>query len=244
MYTLIVGSTSEIAIEFIKSNVEKNKKYILTDLEEKCEELSKRIEELKVESYIFPLDVTNISEIENLFFNISENKMIISEVIYVAGINYLLDAINMTEEIWDKVLSVNLKGCFFVMKEAAKNMIVNDIKGSMVNISSQHGVVGNEQRAAYCASKAGIINLNKALAIEWAQYNIRVNSVSPTFILYDKNRDLLMSEKFKRNFLKNIPLRSYCNSRDVANAIRFLLSEENQMITGHNLVVDGGWTIK
>lgn len=244
MYTLIVGSTSEIAIEFIKSNVEKNKKYILTDLEEKCGELSKRIEELKVEAYIFPLDVTNIREIERLFFYISENKMIISEVIYVAGINYLLDAINMTEEIWDKVLSVNLKGCFFVMKEAAKNMIVNDIKGSMVNISSQHGIVGNEQRAAYCASKAGIINLNKALAIEWSQYNIRVNSVSPTFILYDKNRDLLMSEKFKRSFLKNIPLRSYCNSRDVVNAIKFLLSEENQMITGHNLVVDGGWTIK
>ena len=244
MHTLIVGSTSEIAIEFIKNNIEKNKKYILTDLEEKCEELRNIVKELKVEAHIFPLDVLNIKEIETLFCKISESRIIISEVIYVAGINYLVDAIDMSEEIWDKVISVNLKGCFFVMKEAAKNMIVNDVEGSMVNISSQHGVVGNIQRAPYCASKAGIINLNKSLAIEWAQYNIRVNSVSPTFILYDKNKNLLMSDKFKRSYLRNIPLRSYCSSKDVVSAINFLLSKENKMITGHNLVVDGGWTIK
>src|SRR5699024_6700849 len=103
--------------------------------------------------------------IESVFNEILKDEMVIDELIYCAGINYLSDAISITEDIWDKVMAVNLKGCFFVMKEVAKNMILNDNKGCMVSIGSQHGMVGNFDRAAYCSSKAGLINLNKVLAL-------------------------------------------------------------------------------
>lgn len=242
MYSLIVGATSEIAKEFIKQNP--GKKYILTEIPKNYDALKQFIEEIQIDGTAFVLDVKNIREIEDLFQKFNREDVKIEELIYIAGINYLCEAVQTTEAIWDEVNAINLKGCFFVMKEAGKNMILHNVKGRIVNIASQHGMVGNLNRAAYCASKAGLINLNKVLALEWAPYGIRVNSVSPTFILYNKNEEFFMNAMAKKEYLKNIPMKRYCNAQDVSNAISFLLAEENEMITGHNLVVDGGWTIK
>src|SRR5699024_1708066 len=97
------------------------------------------VSDLHVDAHIYPLDVEEIKNIESVFNEILKDEMVIDELIYCAGINYLSDAISITEDIWDKVMAVNLKGCFFVMKEVAKNMILNDNKGCMVSIGSQHG---------------------------------------------------------------------------------------------------------
>ncbi len=246
MYTLIIGGLSEIGKEFVRNRLKKDDYYILTETNENYDLLKETYESQINEGKIltFPLDVSDNNLIKDFFIKLNGKKIVISELVYLAGINQLVSAIDTTEEIWDRLMGINLKGCFFVMKEVAKIMIMNEISGSIVNIASQHGVVGNTERAAYCSSKAGLLNLNKVLALEWAKYGIRVNSVSPTFILYEKNYDYLMSNQSKRNYLRHIPLNNYCKANDIVNAISFLLSNENQMITGHNLIVDGGWTIK
>lgn len=116
--------------------------------------------------------------------------------------------------------------------------------GSIVFIASQHGVVANFNRVAYCSSKAALIHLSKALALEWAQFNIRVNCISPTFVETDNNRELLGSVKYKRELLKQIPLNIYAKPEDIAYGIEYLLSDTSKCVTGHNLLLDGGWTIK
>ncbi|MDD2555546.1 MAG: SDR family NAD(P)-dependent oxidoreductase [Syntrophaceticus sp.] len=242
MYTLIVGAASEIALEYLKRH--RDKKFILVDLEEKFTTIQNYISERDLNGCIYSIDVQNVESIELFFRKLKDERVLIKELIYCTGINHMADFINTTEDIWDKVINTNLKGCFFVMKDVAKNMIANDIQGSMVNIASQHGIVGNVNRSAYCSSKAGLINLNKVLALEFAQWGIRVNGISPTFILYEANKDYLLSQQSKRDYLRKIPLHKYCDAADIVNAIDFLLCEENKMITGHNLVIDGGWTIQ
>ena len=188
------------------------------------------------------VDIRNIQKLKETFSSLSEYK--IGRAAVLTGINIMSDALDTDEAIWDDILNTNLKGCFFSMCEIAKNMIKHSISGSIVNIASQHGHVGNHQRAAYCASKAGLLNLNRVLALEWANYEIRVNSVSPTWILYEKNSNILMDRVAKRNYLNNIPLNRYCAPQDIAYAIDYLLSEKSRMITGQSIIVDGGWTIK
>lgn len=241
-YTMIVGALSEIGKCLLSAK--SNMKYILTEKEESYNELLSFVNMNQIDADIFALDVSNIKNIQEVFDKINKKELQIEALVYIPGKNYLCEAISVTEEIWDDIINVNLKGCFFVMQEVGKNMICHETKGSIVNISSQHGVVGNINRAPYCSSKAGLLNLNKVLSLEWSKFGIRVNSVSPTFIIYEKNYDFLMSSYSKREYLKNIPLHSYCEPKDITNAIRFLLSEDSKMITGHNLVVDGGWTIK
>ncbi|GAV24057.1 SDR family NAD(P)-dependent oxidoreductase [Carboxydothermus pertinax] len=102
--------------------------------------------------------------------------------------------------------------------------------------------VGYRYRAAYSASKAGIIGLTRCLAVEWAPFNIRVNSISPTILQSEINNWLLESEEFKKEFLSKIPMGRYGQYNDVISAIVYLSSDEASMITGHNLIIDGGWT--
>ena len=154
-----------------------------------------------------------------------------------------LSEIVLSEDEWDKVVDINMKGTFLMSQGIAKFMIKNN-KGIIINIASQHGEVGNVKRAAYCASKAGIINMSRSLAIEWAKYNIRVNCVSPTFVIHDKNESYLKQPAVSKKLLKSIPLGSYCTPKDVADSVLFLASPMARLITGHNLLVDGGYTVQ
>ena len=190
----------------------------------------------------FGLDIRECKKIKALFDKLKVFPC--KELVVLAGVNILEEALNISEEMWDMIIDTNLKGCFFIMREAAKNMIYHDINGSIVNIASQHGHVGNLNRAAYCASKAAVLNLNRVLALEWATFGIRVNSISPTWITYSHNKDLLNDNEFKKKNLYKIPLRKYCTSTDIVNAIEYLLSDKSRMMTGQSIILDGGWTIK
>ena len=218
---------------------------VLTDTKKQLETLEKESEILKskyvVEIERLELDVLDTKQIKDVIGNSVKRFGGVDILVNNAGVNIINSSISITEEQWDTVLDINLKGAFFMMQEVAKVMI-KQRDGAIVNISSQHGLVGSEARAPYCASKAGLINLSRALAVEWAKYNIRVNTVSPTFVLTDNSKPLLDDQIFIRNNLTKIPLRRYATPEDVANAVYFLSSEEASMVTGHSLSVDGGWT--
>lgn len=197
-----------------------------------------------VDQYIvLPCDITKMEEIDSLGRTIRERGLVPEVLVNNAGINYLGYAKDVTEETWDHILEVNLKGAFF-MSQCIGKLMMEGRGGSIVNIASQHGEVANLQRAPYCSSKAGLINLTRALCLEWAEYGIRVNSVLPTFVLTEKNEQTLMQSGRYRSYMREIPLRRYAAAEDVANAVLFLASDRASMITGQALAVDGGYLAK
>ena len=158
-----------------------------------------------------------------------------------AGVNIPKDALEVTEADWDGVLDVNLKGLFFMSQRVARSMVETG-GGRIVNIASQNGVVGYYKRAAYCSSKAGVVNLTRVLAIEWAQHQIKVNAVGPTFILTPLTQSTFDNPELREDLLSRIPLGRVGQPEDVVGAVVFLASPAADLITGHTLLIDGGWT--
>jgi 2-deoxy-D-gluconate 3-dehydrogenase len=160
-----------------------------------------------------------------------------------AGVNVRQPAFEVTEEAWDLVLDTNLKGLFFTAQAAGRVMRDQDPSGgSIINVASTMGLVGYYDRAAYCSSKAGAINLSRALAIEWVSHEIRVNAVCPAFVETPLTRVLLENEAIKSDILGRTPAGRLVTPEEVAAAIVFLAGPSARMITGAALTVDGGWT--
>ncbi len=158
-----------------------------------------------------------------------------------AGVNVPRPALEVSEEDWDRVLDTNLKGLFFVAQRVARAM--KDAGGGrIINMASQNGVVGYYRRAAYCASKAGVVNLTRVLAIEWAPLGITVNAVGPTFVITPLTQSTWDDPAMREDLLKRIPLGRVGVPEDVVGAVVFLASPAASLITGHTLLVDGGWT--
>ena len=150
-------------------------------------------------------------------------------------------AFDVTEEEWDSVLDVNLKGLFFTSQRVGR--VMRDRKhGRVINIASQNGVVGYYKRAAYCSSKGGVVNLTRVLALEWASCGINVNAVGPTFTLTPLTQSTFDDPELRRDIESRIPVGRVGRPEDVTGAVVFLASPAADMITGHTLLVDGGWT--
>ncbi len=158
-----------------------------------------------------------------------------------AGINVPKFALDVTEEDWDRVLDVDLKGTFFLSQAVGREMVKRQ-SGKIINIASQMGVIGYYRRAAYCSAKAGVVNLTRVLAIEWAPYGIRVNCVGPTFLMTPLTAPMFQEEAFYQDVVSRIPLGHVGKPEDVVGAIVYLASPAADMVTGHTLLVDGGWT--
>ena len=188
-----------------------------------------------------PLRLPDTSSIETLVAKTVEEMGRVDILVNNAGVNIPRDALEVTEEDWDRVLDVNLKGLFFVSQRVAQEMITTG-GGRIVNMTSQNGVIGYYKRAAYCSSKAGVVNLTRVLAIEWAQHGINVNAVGPTFILTPLTQSTFDDPTLREDLLKRIPLGRVGHPEDVVGAVVFLASPAADLITGHTLLVDGGWT--
>src|SRR5581483_2270511 len=140
------------------------------------------------------------------------------------------------------VLEINIAGTLIVCREFGRRLIRAATPGAVVTVSSQMGVVGYPGRSAYCASKHAINGLTKALALEWAQHQIRVNAIAPTFIHTSLTAPMFEDPAFREEVLSHIPLQRIGETEDIVGAVRFLLSDEASLITGHVLAIDGGWT--
>lgn len=160
-----------------------------------------------------------------------------------AGIVRLEKAENISADDWNRTIGINLTASFFMAQAIGKYMIENKVAGCIVNLASQAGVIALDKHVAYCASKGGIIAMTQVLALEWSKYGIRVNAVSPTVVLTElghKAWDGPAGDAFK----KEMPSERFAEPDEIAGCIAFLCSKAAAMITGHNLLIDGGFTIK
>ena len=159
-----------------------------------------------------------------------------------AGVGPENPAENVREEDFDLTVSVNLKGTFFASQAAGKVMI-RQKHGCIINLGSQAGFVALPTESVYCMTKAAISHLTKCLAIEWGKYNITVNAVAPTFIRTPGTEPALADPEFRADVIERIAgLHRIGEPMDVAGAIVFLASPAASLITGHTILIDGGWT--
>ena len=182
-------------------------------------------------------DVSKAEDVDRIFKTIKEEFGQLDVLVNNAGITRDGLLIRMKEESWDAVLSTDLKSDFLTIK-AASQMMMRKKKGSIINIASVVGIMGNIGQANYAAAKAGVIGLTKACAKELAARNIRVNAVAPGFIATDMTDAI--PEKNKEAMLTAIPLGRMGLAEDVAKAVSFLASDDASYITGQVLKVDGG----
>lgn len=209
----------------------------MADLDPVCDS----IEKIGRKVLPLPLHLPVLKSVDTMVAKAMKGMGAIDILVNNAGINIPKEALEVTERDWDSVLNVNLKGLFFVSQRVARVMKESG-GGRIVNIASQNGVIGYYNRAAYCSSKAGVVNLTRVLALEWAPYKINVNAVGPTFILTPLTQSTFDDPTIREDLLRRIPLGRVGQPEDVVGAVVFLASPAADLITGHTLLVDGGWT--
>ena len=155
------------------------------------------------------------------------------------GINFPEALVDVSDEHLDKMLNLNVRSTFRISREGVKQMCSG---GCVINVTSQMGHIGSPNRTAYCMTKHAIEGLTKAMAVELAPKNIRVNSVAPTFIETDMTSEWLSDAKFVEFIRSMMPLGKIGQPEDVASAVIYLCSDGAKMVTGHSLIIDGGWT--
>lgn len=186
------------------------------------------------------LDVTDAKSVKTAFDTMTAAGAVPDIVINNAGVGGSgATALSTSEAEWDSVLDTNLKGAWLVATEAALRMLASGRGGSIINIASILGERVGTFVAPYCASKAGLVHLTKALALEWARHGIRVNAVEPGYIVTDINREFLASDAGQK--LRNrIPQRRFGNAEDLDGPLLLLASDAGRYMTGAVIAADGG----
>jgi NAD(P)-dependent dehydrogenase (short-subunit alcohol dehydrogenase family) len=220
---------------------------VATELPDRIDRAEKTIVQIQKaggEGFAQTLDVVDLGQIDDCVRAAVERTGRVDVLVNNAGVNIRRDAFEISEADWDGVLDVNLKGVFFMAQAVGRQMRDQSPKGgSIINMASIMGLVGYYQRAAYCSSKAGVVNLTRVLAIEWAEHDIRVNAVCPTFVDTPLTRPMFESQPaFLEDILHRTLLARLATPEEVAAAVVFLASPGAAMIHGHALPVDGGWT--
>jgi NAD(P)-dependent dehydrogenase (short-subunit alcohol dehydrogenase family) len=188
------------------------------------------------------IDLPNLDQARQSIAEAREAMGRIDVLVNNVGIGPENLAENINEADFDVTVDVNLKGTFFVTQAVGKLMI-KDGSGRIINISSQAGTVVLKGESIYCMTKAAINHLTRCLAYEWAPHNITVNSVSPTFIHTEGTAPALSDPAFRSHVVSHIPLGRIGETSDVTGAVVFLASPAAALITGANLLVDGGWSV-
>ncbi|WP_442779350.1 SDR family NAD(P)-dependent oxidoreductase [Enterobacter cancerogenus] len=184
------------------------------------------------------LDITDAREVDRVLETLPEIDILVNS----AGLARHQPFLEVNEDDFDAVMSLNLRATFFVSQRVARRMRAGGRAGSIIHISSQMGHVGGPERSVYCASKFALEGLTRTMALELGEAGIRVNTLCPTFIETDLSRSALEDPAFRRYVLENIKLRRLGQLEDIMGPVVFLASGAAAMITGSALMVDGGWT--
>ena len=238
---LITGGYQGIGYAIAKLYAEKGAELALVDMKPEIREVAGTLGSetgTRVEGFV--ADLTDTKQVSELVGKVVSDFGRIDILVNNAGIVMLEDAEKLPEEYWDKTMAINLKAPF-VVSQAVGNEMIKAGGGKIVNMASQAGVIALDRHIAYCTSKAGVIELTKVLAFEWGEYNINVNAISPTVVLTELGKKAWAGEVGER-FKKQIPAGRFAFPDEVAAVALFLASDAADMITGENVMIDGGYT--
>lgn len=237
---IVTGAARGIGKAIAKKYLEEGAHVLICDInEERLESARKELEKIGP-SFSKMVDITKREDVERMVeyakYVFDGNIDILANNAGVATFEPFLEA---TDQVWQSTLDVNLTGTFIVSQVVAREM-VKQKSGSIVNMSSSNGILGEANLVHYNASKAGIKLMTKTMAIELAPYNIRANNVCPGFILTELASEGGIDQEQLKQYTSKIPLNRYGGVEEVANAFCFLASDEASFITGTELIVDGG----
>jgi len=211
-------------------------------LDGQLEAVAEEIRGLGRRSLAIPTDITQKASIDNMVQRTADEFGAIDILVNNAGLLVVTPFLEHSEETWDQVIDTNLKGYFLCSQAVAKKMIDRK-KGNIINMSSIRGLRAGRDRVAYCVSKSGVIMMTQVMALELAQYNIRVNAIAPGWIKTQLNERLWRAPENRKKIEATVPLGHLAEPDTIAGAALFLASDVSSYITGHTLAVDGGFTI-
>jgi len=215
---------------------------IISRTQKDLDQVARIVKKFKSKCKTYVCDITNYNDLKNIINKQSRIDILINN----AGTNIPEHFTKVKTKNMERLVKLNTIAAFNLAQLSSIKMIKTKnrkkIGGAIVNMSSQMGHVGGPKRSVYNMNKFGIEGLTKGMAIDLAEYNIRVNSVAPTFVVTPMTKNFLKNKKFKRDTLNSIPLGRFAEMSEIASAVVFLASDAASMITGTSLLVDGGWT--
>jgi len=234
---VITGGASGIGAATAKLFVSEGAKVVLVDLnEEKGKAFEAELKALNAEALFIKANITSEEDVANIFKQTIEAFGKVDVVFNNAGIGRVQPSHELEYSEWRNTVNVDLDGVFLVAREAIREMLKAG-GGTIVNTASMYGWVGSPGSAAYNAAKGGVINLTRSLALEYAEQNIRVNSLSPGFI-----DTPIIPEESKQLLASMTPMKRLGQAEEMAKAVLFMASDDSSFMTGNSLIVDGGYT--
>ena len=234
-----LGKACAIALAEAGSNL-----VIISRTKKDLDQVSKIAKRFKVKCKSYVCDITNYNEIKKIINSQPKIDVLINN----AGTNIPEYFDKVKRENMEYLVKINTVASFNLAQLCALKMLKTKnrkkIGGSIVNMSSQMGHVSGPKRSVYSMTKFGLEGLTKGMALDLAKYNIRVNTICPTFVVTPMTKKFLKDKKFKRDMLSNIPLGRFAEMLEISSAVVFLASDAASMITGTSLLVDGGWTAR
>lgn len=237
---IVTGAAAGIGKSIAEAYVEKGARVVLFDISEKVQEVAESLGQ--DHAFAIRLDVTCKEEIDNAISLVVEKFGRIDILVNSAGIVSLEFAEHYLEAEWDRTLNVNLKSVFLLCQAVGKVMLSQKC-GRIINLASQAGVIALDKHLAYCVSKAGVISLTQVLALEWSPYGITVNAISPTVVLTELGKKAWEGE-VGEVMKQKIPTRRFAVPEEIAASAVYLASDMAGMVTGANMIIDGGYTIQ
>lgn len=240
----VTGGLSGLGQAIALSLAEAGANVVLVDLREPEDNTAlAAIEKLGSRALFVKTDVTREQQVINFVDKTVREFGSIDILVTAAGVGNKTPAEELTEAEWNKVMDTNLRGLFLCCQKAGIKMIAQK-SGSIVNISSMSGFMVNKDRTilAYCASKSAVSMLTKNLAVEWAKHNIRVNAIAPGYFVTPFNSIWMNNPQATELALDLTPMKRFGQPHEIGSAAVFLASPAASFITGHTLVIDGGYT--
>lgn len=241
---VVTGAAGTLGASFAEGLAAGGAKVFLTD--RRSEDLNKVASSLRdkgLEVEWLEADLTKEEEVDKVFnkceATLGRSNILVNSV----GVSTYKPTLKLSLAEWNRVVNVNLTSAFLCSKRAAKSMIEAGIKGKIIHVASIYGLRADRfPIAAYYSTKAGLVNLIKALAIEWAKYGINVNAIAPSFVASRLTKVILEDPESREHVLNRTPLRRIAEPQDLIGALIFLASPASDYITGQVIVVDGGWS--
>lgn len=210
---------------------------------EQIEQVAVEIKELGQRALAVSTDVSETADVKRLFDRTHNELGRIDILVNNSGILRAASLLDTEPEEWDRVIATNLRGTFLCMRAAARHFTSNGT-GKIINVASNFAFMGVPNFASYCASKAAIVNLTRAAAIEWADFGVQVNAIAPGYVETDLNADVRSDEEQAARILRQIPVRRMGRPEELGPLAVYLASSASDFMTGETITIDGGQAAK